>query len=70
MILHWDALEPRERRLEVRELESLRPVVLVRGAEHLEDFEDLINLTVAGEQRSFLGHLCEDATSGPQIHPE
>lgn len=41
---HGDTLPLGESRLEVRQFESLRPVVLVRSTLNLEDFENLINL--------------------------
>ena len=68
MVLHWDASELWERRLEVLQLQSIWPVVLVRGSQDLEDFEDLIDLTVSHEKRFLLGHLSEDASCGPQIY--
>ena len=68
MVLHWDASELWERRLEVLQLQSIWPVVLVRGSQDLEDFEDLIDLTVSHEKRFFLGHLSENASRGPQIY--
>ena len=49
MVLHWDASEFRERGLEVLQLQSIWPVVLVRGSQDLENFEDLIDFTVSHE---------------------
>ena len=49
VVLHWYALKARERSLEVRQLQSIRPIILVRRAKYLEDFEYLINLTIARE---------------------
>ena len=67
MLGHGHAAELREGRFEIVQLESIRPVVLVRGAEDFENFEDLIDLRIADEKWSTLYHLCKNATSGPQI---
>lgn len=67
---HWHAAELREGRFEVIELEGVRPVILVRGAQHLEDFEDLIDFRVAHEQRTALDHLGKDAARGPEVNTE
>lgn len=70
VLLHGNAVELGEGRLEVRQLQGIGPVVLVGRAEHFEYFEDLIDLTVAGEKRSLLRHLSENAASAPQVDAE
>jgi hypothetical protein len=32
-----------------------------------ENFEDFVNLRIAGEQRLASTHLCKDATHGPHV---
>ena len=49
MVLHGDASELRERGLEVLQLQSIWPVVLVRSSQDFENFEDLIDFTVSHE---------------------
>ena len=70
VLLHWDSSELWEGGLEIVELESIRPIILVRGSKDLEYFEDLVDFTVTHEQRSLLGHLGEDAASGPDVDSE
>ena len=70
VLLHGNSAELGEARLVVRQLQGVGPVVLIGRTEHLEYFENLIDLTVAGEQRSLLSHLGEDATRAPQVDAE
>jgi len=70
MLAHLHAAELRESRFEVVQLECIRPVIFIRGSEHLEDFENLINLRIAHEKRSPLDHLCKDAARRPQINTQ
>ena len=70
MLLHGNASKLREGRLEVWQLQGVRPVVLVGRTQDLEDFEDLIDLAVSHEERLLLSHLSEDAPSGPEIDSE
>ena len=67
MLDHGHAAELRERRLEVVQLESVWPIIFVRGAQHFEDLENLVNLRISHEQWLALHHLRKDATSGPKI---
>ena len=60
---HGHAPELGERRLEIVQPQGIRPVILVRGAQYFENFEDLINLRITHEQRSTLHHLRENAAS-------
>jgi len=64
---HGHAAELRERRFEVVQLQGVWPVVFVWSSEHLENFEDLIDFTVAHEQWPSLNHLSENAASRPKI---
>lgn len=70
VLLHRDTVELGEASLEVGQLQGVRPVALVGRAEHLEYFENLIDLTVAREKRSLLRHLSENAASAPQVDAE
>ena len=70
VVLHGNAVELGERHLEVLQLQRVWPVVFVRRSQHLEDLEDLVDLTVAHKQRLPLDHLCEDAPSRPQVHSQ
>ena len=65
--LHRNAAELWEARFKVWQLQSVRPVVLVRCSEHFEDLKDLVDFGVTGEKWLFLGHLGEDAASAPQV---
>lgn len=65
---HGDSSELGEGRFEVLELEGVRPVVFVGSSEHLEDFENLVNLAVTHEQGASLNHFSEDAPSRPQVY--
>ena len=67
MVRHWDTLPLGERQLEVRILERLGPVVVVRSTLHREYLEDLINFRVANEQGLPLRHLSKDAADRPNI---
>lgn len=67
VLVHGHAAELGEGGLEVSELQSIGPVALVWRAKHLEDFEDLVDFTVAHKQRLALDHFREDAASRPQI---
>ena len=44
------------------------PDVLVGGTQDAEDLEELVDLRVAGEQRSLGGHFCEDRADCPHVH--
>ena len=68
MLLHGDGSPLRELRLHGCQVESIRPVALGRGTEHLEDLKDLVNLTVTSEERTALSHLSKDAASRPEIN--
>ena len=70
VLVHGDASESGEGGLEVRQLEGVRPVAFVGRAEGLEDLENLIDLTVAHEQRPLLSHLSKDAASRPEVNAE
>ena len=70
MLNHCHALKLRERLLEIRQLQAVWPVVLVGCAQDFEDFEYLVNLTVAHEKRSSLTHLCENASCRPEVDTE
>ena len=67
VILHRDATELREARFKVWQLQSIRPVVLVRRPEHFEDLKDLVDLRVTGEKWLLLSHFSEDAARTPQV---
>lgn len=49
MFVHSDAAELREARFKVRQLQGIRPVVLVRSAKYFEDLEDLVHFRVASK---------------------
>lgn len=68
VLRHRNALPLGERRFEVRQLQSRRPVRLIRCPLHLEDFEYLVDLGIAREKRLALSHLCEDATYRPDVY--
>ena len=70
MLAHVHAPKLREGRFEVRELQSIGPVILVWRSEDLENLEDLIDLRIAHEQRPTLYHLRENAASRPEIDSE
>ena len=70
MLSHGHAAELRERRFEIVQFQSIRPVILVRGAQNFENLEDLIDLRIAHEQRPTLYHLRENAASRPEIDSE
>lgn len=53
--------------LKVRQFDCGRPVVVVGGAEDLEDFEYLVYFGVADEEGFFLNHFCENAAGGPDV---
>ena len=61
MLNHRHASELREGRFEVVQLEGVGPVILVRCAQYLKDFEDLIDFRVTHEERTTLDHLGKDA---------
>ena len=61
MLRHGHPAELGERRFEIVQFQSIRPVILVRGAENLENFEDLVDLGVTHEERPALDHLRKDA---------
>ena len=67
MGVHWNSSESWERRLEVRQLKSIWPVVLVWCSKHFEYFEDLVDFTIAHEKWSLLGHFGKDAACGPEV---
>lgn len=67
VVLHWDSSELGEGRLEVLQLESIWPVIFVRGSKHLEYLEDLINFTVSHKEGLLLSHLRKDASGRPQV---
>ena len=67
MLCHGHPAELRERRFEIVQFQSIRPVILVRGAQNLENFEDLVDLGVSHEKWPTLDHFREDAACGPQI---
>ena len=46
----------------------LRPVCLRRGAQHPEDFSQLVHLVLAGEERLAGEELGKDAPAGPDVH--
>ena len=68
MLDHGHAAELGERRLKVIQLESIWPIILVRGAKHFENLKDLIDLGVSHEEWLSLHHLCKNATGGPKIN--
>ena len=70
VVLHWDSSELGEGRLEVLQLESIWPVIFVRGSKHLEYLEDLINFTVAHEEWLLLSHFCKNTSGRPQVHTQ
>ena len=47
--------------------ETFRPVSLVRSAQHRADLEDLVDLGVAGEERTEGVELRHDATHRPDV---
>ena len=67
MLRHGHPAELRERGFEIVQFQSIRPVILIRGAQNLENFEDLVDLGVSHEKRPALDHFREDAACGPQI---
>ena len=70
MVFHGDATPLGELRLELREVERIRPIVLRRRSQHLKYLEDLINFTVAGKKWPALNHLGKNAAGGPQVNSE
>lgn len=54
--------------LEVWEAGNAGPILLAGCAENTEDFEDLVNFRVAGEERLAGCHLGEDAADGPHVN--
>lgn len=68
MLLHRDASPFGEGGLHGRQVEGIRPVLLARGAQYFEDLKDLVNLTIASEQRTTLSHFSKNAASRPQIN--
>lgn len=70
MLVHWDASEFGKGGLHVRELEGIRPVVLVGCSQHSEYFEDLVDLRIAHEQGSLLEHLSKNTACGPKINAQ
>lgn len=68
MLLHRDTSPFGEVGLHGRQVEGIRPVLLVRGAQYFEDLKDLVNLTIASEQRTTLSHFSKNAASRPQIN--
>ena len=67
MLVHGDAFPLRKGRLEVLELERFWPVVVVRCAQHTEDFEYLVDFRVTYKQSFALGHLRKDAADAPDV---
>lgn len=57
----------REAALEVGEAGDAGPVVFTGRAEDAEDFEDLVDFRVTGEERLAGGHLGEDAADRPHV---
>lgn len=70
MVLHRDTAPLGERRLVLGQVKSIWPVVIGRRSEDPEYLEDLIDLTVTGEQGAPLSHFSENAPSGPEVHSE
>ena len=68
VVAQRDTFPFRKCRLEVRKLQSVRPVTLVGSSENFEYLEDLVDLGVAHEQGSFLGHFSENATKTPHVN--
>jgi len=68
MLLHRDASELREGWLKVGQLQSIRPIIFMRGSQYLEYFEDLVDFTISHEKRALLSHLRENATGGPNVN--
>ena len=67
MLGHGHAAELGESRFEIVQFQGIWPVILIRGAQDFENFEDLIDLGVSHEERSTLDHLGKDAPCGPEI---
>ena len=67
VLVHRHTAELGEGRLKVFELQSVWPVLFVRGAKYAENFENLVNLRIAHEERFSLHHLCENTPGRPQI---
>lgn len=70
VFLHWYTFELRKSGLEVFQLQSIRPVVLVRCTKNFEYFEDLVNFAVTHEERLPLHHLSENTSRRPQINTQ
>jgi len=70
MFFHWDSAELGERLFHITQFKCIRPVRFMRRAEYPEYLEDLIDFTVAHEQRSLLKHLCKNAACAPQVDSE
>ena len=70
MLNHLHASELGESWLKVGQAEGIWPVILVWCSQHLEDFEYLIDLRIAHEERPPLDHLCENASGRPQIYTQ
>jgi hypothetical protein len=70
VVFHGDAAPLGELRLELREVESVRPIVLRRRPQHLKYLEDLINFTVTGKKWPALNHFGKNAAGRPQVHSE
>jgi hypothetical protein len=68
VVFHWNSAPFWELRFELWEVEGVGPVILSRCTENLENFEDLVNFTISCEKRSSLSHLCENASSRPEIN--
>jgi len=65
MLLHRNTFPFGKARLKVWQFKGIWPVILSRGPQNFEYFEDLIDLTIAHEQRFLLCHLCENTASWP-----
>mmetsp|Transcript_102923 Transcript_102923/g.320739 ORF Transcript_102923/g.320739 Transcript_102923/m.320739 type:complete len:253 (-) Transcript_102923:374-1132(-) len=64
----WLLLVPREVGLPVRQLGNRGPVLLRWRSEDLEDLEQLIVISVAGEEGPAVDHFCKDAANAPDVH--
>ena len=68
MLRERNALPLGEGGLEVRQLQSLGPQVLVGSALHLEHLKNLVNLRVPSEKGSLLSHFSKDAADRPDVN--
>lgn len=63
-----DTFELGESWLEVRQIMDVHPLCWGWGSVELEDFEDLIDLTISTEKRLLLHQLSEDAANCPDVN--